>query len=121
MHSILHESLGFCPAEDYSDEHNDSRLWLHRRLDCRAGNRDAERILPGGLRRREVGRYEFASLALSFYEKVINVKADVAALLLFDLRRISTEKFALGSLRSDDWQLSRPTVPPVLSVLSVLP
>jgi hypothetical protein len=99
MHSILHESLGFCPAEDYSDEHNDSRLWLHRRLDCRAGNRDAERILPGGLRRREVGRYEFASLALSFYEKVINVKADVAALLLFDLRHISTGR-AAGAVAS---------------------
>jgi hypothetical protein len=52
-----------------------------------------------------------------FYEKVIKVKADVAALLMFDLRHISTEKFALGSLRSDDWQLGRPTVPPVLSVL----
>jgi hypothetical protein len=52
-----------------------------------------------------------------FYEKVINVKADVAAFLMFDLRHISTEKFALGSLRSDDWQLGRPTVPPVLSVL----
>jgi len=40
-----------------------------------------------------------------FYEKVIKVKADVAALLIFDLRHISTKKFALGSLRSDDWQL----------------
>jgi hypothetical protein len=44
-----------------------------------------------------------------FYEKVIKVKADVAALLIFDFifdfRHISTEKFALGSLRSDDWQL----------------
>jgi len=38
-----------------------------------------------------------------FYEKVIKVKADVAALLIFDFRHISTEKFALGSLRSDDW------------------
>ena len=54
---------------------------------------------------------------MCFYEKVIKVKADVAALLMFDLRHISTEKFALGSLRSDDWQLGRPTVPPVLSVL----
>jgi hypothetical protein len=51
-----------------------------------------------------------------FYEKVINVKADVAALLIFDLRHISAEKFALGSLRSDDWQLGRPTVSPLLSV-----
>jgi hypothetical protein len=51
-----------------------------------------------------------------FYEKVIKVKADVAALLIFDLRHISTEKFALGSLRSDDWQLGRPTVSPLLSV-----
>jgi hypothetical protein len=42
-----------------------------------------------------------------FYEKVIKVKADVAALLIFDLRHISAEKFALGSLRSDDWQLGR--------------
>jgi hypothetical protein len=51
-----------------------------------------------------------------FYEKVIKVKADVAALLMsdlmFDLRHISTEKFALGSLRSDDWQLGRPTASP---------
>jgi hypothetical protein len=31
---------------------------------------------------------------------------------MFDLRDISTEKFALGSLRSDDWQLGRPTVSP---------
>ena len=36
---------------------------------------------------------------MSFYEKVIKVKADVAALLMFDFRHISTEKFALGSLR----------------------
>jgi hypothetical protein len=35
---------------------------------------------------------------VSFYEKVIKVKADVAALLMFDFRHISTEKFALGSL-----------------------
>jgi len=40
---------------------------------------------------------------VGFYEKVIKVKADVAALLIFDFRHISTEKFALGSLRSDDW------------------
>ena len=58
-----------------------------------------------------------SGLLVGFYEKVIKVKADVAALLMFDLRHISTEKFALGSLRSDDWQLGRPTVPPVLSVL----
>ena len=51
-----------------------------------------------------------------FYEKVIKVKADVAALLMFDLRDISTEKFALGSLRSDDWQLGRPIASPFLSV-----
>jgi hypothetical protein len=47
-----------------------------------------------------------------FYEKVIKVKADVAALLIFPLlcgfRHISAENFALGSLRSDDWQLGRP-------------
>jgi hypothetical protein len=49
---------------------------------------------------------------MCFYEKVIKVKADVAALLMFDLRHISTEKFALGSLRSDDWQLGRPTASP---------
>jgi hypothetical protein len=53
-----------------------------------------------------------------FYEKVIKVKADVAALLMFDLRPISTEKFALGSLRSDDRQLGRPTASPLLSVFS---
>ena len=41
-----------------------------------------------------------------FYEKVVTVKADVAALLTFlvlcGFRHISTEKFALGSLGSDD-------------------
>jgi len=74
-----------------------------------------------------------------FYEKVIKVKADVAALrclisvfscvwqvsstvppfldfftflVLGGFRHISTENLALGSLRSDDWQLGRPTVPP---------
>jgi hypothetical protein len=52
---------------------------------------------------------------VGFYEKVIKVKADVAALLIFDFRHISTEKFALGSLRSDDWQLGRPTGSPLLS------
>ena len=54
--------------------------------------------------------------AIAFYEKVIKVKADVAALLTFlvlcGFRHISAENFALGSLRSDDWQLGRPTVPP---------
>jgi hypothetical protein len=48
-----------------------------------------------------------------FYEKVIKVKADVAALLIFlvlcGFRHISAETFALGALRSDDWQLCRPT------------
>ena len=34
-----------------------------------------------------------------FYEKVINVKADVAALLLFDLRHISTGR-AAGAVAS---------------------
>ena len=54
-----------------------------------------------------------------FYEKVIKVKADVAALLMFDLRHISTEKFALGSLRSDDKrQFGRPTASPLLFVFS---
>ncbi len=55
-----------------------------------------------------------------FYEKVIKVKADVAALLFLffvAFATISTETFALGSLRSDDWQLGRPPAPPVLSVL----
>jgi len=73
-----------------------------------------------------------------FYEKVIKVKADVAALLglisffwrlarqfhrssvswfftflvLGGFRHISTENLALGSLRSDDWQLGRLAVPP---------
>jgi hypothetical protein len=51
-----------------------------------------------------------------FYEKVIKVKADVAALVMFDVRHIFTEKFALGSLRSDDWQLGRPIASPLLSV-----
>ena len=59
-----------------------------------------------------------------FYEKVIKVKADVAALLIFlvlcGFRHISAEKFALGSLRSDDWQLDRPTAPRLLSVSRVL-
>jgi hypothetical protein len=55
---------------------------------------------------------------VSFYEKVIKVKADVAALLRFDFRHISTEKFALGSLRNDDRQFRRPTVSPLLSVFS---
>jgi hypothetical protein len=82
-----------------------------------------------------------------FYEKVIEVKADVAALLclisafvtfgtsvtfgasgpspsvslvfaflvLCGFRHISTEKFALGSLRSDDWQLGRQHSPFCLS------
>jgi hypothetical protein len=58
-----------------------------------------------------------------FYEKVIKVKADVAALLIFlvlcGFRHISAENFALGSLRSDDWQLGRPTAPPLLSVFRV--
>jgi hypothetical protein len=57
------------------------------------------------------------------YEKVIKVKADVAALLTFfvlcGFRHISGENFALGSLRSDDWQLGRPTAPPLLSVFRV--
>ena len=60
---------------------------------------------------------------IAFYEKVIKVKADVAALLTFlvlcGFRHISGEKFALGSLRSDDWQLGRPTAPPLLSVFRV--
>jgi hypothetical protein len=56
-----------------------------------------------------------------FYEKVIKVKADVAAFLIFDLRHISTEKFALGSLRSDDWQLGRPTASPFFVCLPVKP
>src|ERR1700732_1082607 len=51
-----------------------------------------------------------------FYEKVIKVKADVAALLTFlvlcGFRHISTEKVALGSLRSDDWKLGRTTASP---------
>jgi hypothetical protein len=54
-----------------------------------------------------------------FYEKVVKVKADVAAHLTFlvfcGLRHISAENFALGSLRSDDWQLGRPTAARLLS------
>jgi hypothetical protein len=72
-------------------------------------------------RRGVAGRFREACGARPiqhFYEKVIKVKADVAALLILGgFRHISTENFALGSLRSDDWQLGRPTVPPVLSVL----
>jgi hypothetical protein len=56
-----------------------------------------------------------------FYEKVIKVKADVGgppyySFVLCGFRRISGENFALGSLRSDDWQLGRPTAPPFFSV-----
>jgi hypothetical protein len=58
-----------------------------------------------------------------FYEKVVKVKVDLAAhlafLVLCGLRRISAENFALGSLRSDDWQLGRPAALPVLSVFRV--
>src|SRR5260370_15448807 len=64
----------------------------------------------------EISASSRTSLLSFFYEKVIKVKADVAPLLMFDLRHISTEKFALGSLRSDDWQLGRPTASPLLSV-----
>src|SRR5260370_30060157 len=55
--------------------------------------------------------------------RLLGVKADVAALLTFlvlcGFRHISGENFALGSLRSDDWQLGRPTAPPLLSVFRV--
>jgi hypothetical protein len=58
-----------------------------------------------------------------FYEKVVKVKANVAALLTFlvlcGFRHISAENVALGSLRSDDWQLGRPTASPVLSIFRV--
>ena len=90
------------------------------------------------------GLFWLAAASIAFYEKVIKVKADVAALLclisvlvafgtsgppslgllvfftflvLCGFRHISTENLSLGSLRSDDWQLGRPTAPPVLSVL----
>src|SRR5258708_32842453 len=60
---------------------------------------------------------------MAFYEKVIRVKADVAALLTFlvlcGFRHISGENFALGSLRSDERQLGRPTAPPLFSVFRV--
>ena len=48
-----------------------------------------------------------------FYEKVIKVKADVAAsfLVLCGFRHISAETFASGSLRSDDWQRGRSNNP----------
>jgi hypothetical protein len=90
----------------------------------------------------EVSAFDRATWLQHFYEKVIKVKADVAALhclisvlvafgtsgppslrflffyfVLGGFRHISTENWALGSLRSDDWQLGRPTVPPILSVL----
>jgi hypothetical protein len=61
---------------------------------------------------------DLVEMLVPFYEKVIKVKADVAALLRFDFRHISTEKFALGSLRNDDRQFRRPTVSPLLSVFS---
>jgi hypothetical protein len=65
-----------------------------------------------------VSRPPLISGVYFFYEKVINVKADVAALLLFDLRHISAEKFALGSRSGTTIGNSvDPTVPPVLSVL----
>jgi hypothetical protein len=56
--------------------------------------------------------------------RLLGVKADVAALLTFlvlcGFRHISAENLALGSLRSDDWQLARPTAPPLWSVFRVL-
>jgi hypothetical protein len=59
-----------------------------------------------------------------FYEKVIKVKADVAALLTFlvlsGFRHISAETFALGSLRSEDWKLGRATAAALWSVFRVL-
>ena len=61
---------------------------------------------------------------IAFYEKVIKVKADVAAVLIFLVLcgppHSSTENFASGSLRSDDWPIGRPTAPPVLSVSPLL-
>jgi hypothetical protein len=73
---------------------------------------------------RRKQRLHSKSLNERFYEKVNKVKADVAALLTFlvlcGFRHISAETFALGSLRSDDWQLARPTAPPLLSVFRVL-
>src|SRR5258708_7116661 len=39
--------------------------------------------------------------------------------LFFVGRHISAQNFALGSLRSDDWHLGRPTAPPLLSVFRV--
>jgi len=88
-------------------------------------------------------KYFDSRLNECFYEKVIKVKADVAALLcwisvffvwhvsstvppilvfftflvLGGFCHISAENFPLGSLRSDDWQLGRPAGLPVLSVL----
>jgi hypothetical protein len=43
-----------------------------------------------------------------FYEKVIRVKADVAALLMFDLGHISTKKFALDRLGATIGKLDDP-------------
>jgi hypothetical protein len=48
------------------------------------------------------------------------VAAFLTFLVLCGFRHISGENFALGSLRSDDWQLGRPTAPPLLSVFRVL-
>jgi hypothetical protein len=50
-----------------------------------------------------------------FYEKVLKIKADLATSLFF-LFLVGFATFPLGSLSSDDWQLARPTAPPLLSV-----
>jgi hypothetical protein len=64
---------------------------------------------------RRKQRLHSKSLNERFYEKVNKVKADVAALLTFlvlcGFRHISAETFALGSLRSDDWQLATHSTP----------
>src|SRR5260370_387860 len=63
--------------------------------------------------RRLATRSTHSTSAFVFYEKFIKVNAVVPALLIFlvlcGFRHISGENFALGSLRSDDWQLGRPS------------
>ena len=95
-------------------------LNLHKCSPRAASFKQVYRTRPARPKQAYPRTYYGAHPIQHFYEKVIKVKADVAALLILVLggfRYISTEKFALGSLWSDDWQLGRPTVPPVLSVL----
>ncbi len=54
--------------------------------------------------------------AIPFFKHAIELDPDFAkAYLGLGFRHISIDNFALGSLRSDDWQLDRPPASPVLS------